>query len=462
MYPPESSALSDGSPTTPAHEAPGLRVLRVALAAGFAVALTFLLGLAVVGWSLTARAALEPLLQGVGKDADASSTALLFTAAFVLLTPTALLVILLRQRRFAWPVFVIGGAGTIAVLIWLAWDDPTVRRPLTYEELVPPFDGAERSFAVLMQYSKQHPSPEAAAFFAEKRLSPWSGPGAIDGGKWHEYITANRAALEADWEILAPQRRWWAELNASERIGDLTPPRFDADIINFQVWRTLSQHSCAIASLQALDGQGDAAIATLLPALQLGRKLQSTSRTLVRSMIGIIIEKMMLQTVAFVLDHTAISPASRAALAAELRIGNGSAGARHLILTEIPMMAAALARETPSVLFGTMAPGNSSPPTRGLLNALGPFLCNIRATVNLYADHMYELAALAETRQLDRLDAWSNGFIADAYRQRSFKNLGGRWLVLRASPAYTKVLQSYWTTQDLRVTVLARVTALLG
>jgi len=96
-------------------------------------------------------------------------------------------------------------------------------------------------------------------------------PGAIDGGKWLEYITANRAALEADWEILAPQRRWWAELNAFERLGDLTPPRWDFDIISFRVWRTLSQHSCAIASLQALDNQGDAAIALVQRGRQVPR-----------------------------------------------------------------------------------------------------------------------------------------------------------------------------------------------
>lgn len=58
---------------------------------------------------------------------------------------------------------------------------------------------------------------------------------------------------------------------AFDRLGDLTPPRSDADILAFKVWRTLYQRACAIATLQSLDGHGDAALATLLPYIKGGQ-----------------------------------------------------------------------------------------------------------------------------------------------------------------------------------------------
>jgi hypothetical protein len=458
MNTPESSCSSAAPATSPSPETLGLRLLRFALSTGLALALTLLFGLAVIGWSHTAREALEPLLSSP-RTATVSRTAMILTAAFILLTPTALLALLLRQRRFVWLVLGCGWAAVIPVLVWLAWDDAEVRRPMTFEELSPAFDGAERSYALLMQYSKQNPSAPAKAFATEiNKLSPWKSVGPGDGDKWQAYLTAERAALEADWIFLAPQRQWWAELNAFERIGDLTPPRYDADIITFQVWRALAQRSCAIASLQALDGQGDAAIATMLPVLQLGRKLQLTSRYLVRSMIGVVLEKMAMQTAMFALDHAVVSPATLAKLDAALSGGDGPAGARHLIEIEVPITSGAIARSRLGDLWSAPQ-ASSSALTRGLLNSIGPFLFNARATANIYNDHYHRMAALAEARELGKLEAWGNSLEADSSRQRGMKNLGGRMFVGMALPTFTKVVKSYWDTQDMRAALRTRIAA---
>jgi hypothetical protein len=92
----------------------------------------------------------------------------------------------------------------------------------------------------------------------------------------------------------------------------------DAEIIAFQPFRAHYQHACAIASLQALDGHGDAALATLLPILEVNRKLEPSSRTLVRSMLARVGQRMAIETAAFVLDTTAVSPDSRARFASAL------------------------------------------------------------------------------------------------------------------------------------------------
>ncbi len=173
------------------------------------------------------------------------------------------------------------------------------------------------------------------------------------------------------------------------------PARFDdgEEILSFQVLRSVSQHGLAMASLAALDGHGDEAIDTLLPILEVSRKIQPYSRTLVRDMIGCVIEHNSLATAAFILDTTAVSPAARNRLLRARAPGRRSQG-----------------RRPPFVLHGICAQfrgdehqpgggyslfdGPTGPSPRGLrrgsLNVLSPYIYNPHATFNqigaLYAD----------------------------------------------------------------------------
>jgi len=58
---------------------------------------------------------------------------------------------------------------------------------------------------------------------------------------------AERRDIAADWADLAPVRAWWTELNAFDRIGDLTPPGASSEVISFPVFRALSQRAWALA-----------------------------------------------------------------------------------------------------------------------------------------------------------------------------------------------------------------------
>src|ERR1019366_9436273 len=143
-----------------------------------------------------------------------------------------------------------------------------------------------------------------------------------------EVILARRSEIEAHWSELGPERAWWTELNAFDRIGDLTEA--GGDSIPFIVLRTISQHGLAIARLQAMDGHGDEAVRTLLPFIQVGQKLQASSRTFVRAMIGTVTERTSLEAADFVLVTAPVSPAVRARLALTVQGIDPDAGAHRL------------------------------------------------------------------------------------------------------------------------------------
>ena len=452
-------AAATSSPSTiPTAESLPARIVRMLLGLGLALVLTLLLGIAILGWSPTARAALTSLIE-TSKHDVATFWLAVFLALVILLMPVGLLWILLRQCRRVWPVLGAGWALSIPVLVWLAWDDSAVRRPLTMEELSPAFAGAEKSYAVLMQYSKQQPSAEAKVFAEnEKKMLTIGMPSPAEADKWVEWVTKNRVQLMADWELLAPQRKWWAELMRFERLGDLTPPDYNANIVSFGVWRKMSQRSCAVAALQALEGRGDEAMATLLSVIKLGRNLQRDGRTLVRVMIGVVLEKMGEQTAAFVLDRAKVSAASRASLAAVLTGGNPAATARHMVLIEVPAMTQLLISNRLGQMWREMG-SSEMPGARAVLDGLGFFVLNPRATANIFGDHIYALAKLAEARELGKLEVWGMSFEAEVVRHHGMKNLAGYMLVGWALPSFNKVLKSHWETADLRAALLKRVTA---
>jgi hypothetical protein len=93
----------------------------------------------------------------------------------------------------------------------------------------------------------------------------------------------------------------------------------------------------------------------------------------------------------------------------------------------------------------------------GAFNALTRLVFNPRATTNLYGDHAYELAALAEARDHGGFAVSQEAFSHTAFRQGGMKNLGGRLIINMAVPAYQKIVKSYWDIEDLRLAQLARL-----
>jgi hypothetical protein len=345
------------------------------------------------------------------------------------------------------------------ILIYLTIDDATLRRPQTLEEFSPSFPGAETSYATFMRYGKDH------ALSREFKDQPASAVFAPVDPKtpeiWQKNITEHRAEIEAYWRTtLVPVRAWWTGLDTFERIGDLTPDRVDAEIPAFAPIRSLARNACVIAGLLALDGRGDEAIDTLLPLISVARKLQPSSRTLVRTMIAIVVEKQALNTAGFILDHAAVSPEARARFAAVLAApGGGEAGARRLIGMEYCFHMACWG----GLQLGDMVAAGQSdkhyPRTvYWAINMLGPFIYNQRNTFNQYAELSTNLEGVVGRRQFDRIDPTATKWISD-FRAPHFKNFAGNLFLAMTIPAYSKVSVSFWNTQDLRAALLARVRA---
>jgi hypothetical protein len=433
----------------------GLRFAALVMQTVLVTLLLLLLGLA--AWPTPAYQQLQVMFgwMQTGGPGVPSWTLLLGLGFALILVALGVFLASWRLQVRSWLRIALGYAAVAFVLAYLARDDAAIRHPLTMEEVSPVFPGAEASFNVLMRYGKAHPLAQNFKAPAFTRPYPTFNPAAP--GPWRATITAHRAELEAHWAELAPVRAWWAELNAFDRIGDLTPVRGDAEILAFQAVRSLSQHGIAIASLQALDGRGDDAIDTLLPFLQVGRKLQPYSRTLVRSMIAIVIERMSLETATFILDNSTVSPAARARLADALQGGDPEAGARHLLATEYAFQLGAVGGQRLGEIWPELGSGRGHPWLRGALNAVSPFIYNPRATLNLYGDLFVDLQDLAGRRQLDQMEPRMKKFLEHDARP-SFKNLFGKLLMSAVVPLHPKVSQSYWTTQDLRAALLARVT----
>ena len=438
--------------TPPSTPKPPLRVrfLRSLVIIALVLALTLIAALSYLGGAF---AAVETFFQG---KEDAPDTLLTVLGIIVVLLPATLAIWAGRRHWLTWRVLGAGWVLVGAVLVWLAWDDPFLRHPLTIEEIAPAFDGAERSHAAILEYGKQKPTEEAKAFSKAKWKVEYVKHSPADTDKWVEFLNANRAGLEADWAAAAPQRAWLDRLNAFDRLGDLAVADFDADIPSFQIWRYLSQRTAAMASLQALEGKGDEAVATLMPMLEVSRKFETSGRSLVRLMIARVCQKMCYQTAGFILDRTNPSPASRAKLRAALEGGNGPAGARRLILTEYAGLISAINKVPLGEALTLMSWGRPSLPTR-MLAWIGQVLFNRRATANLYGDYAYELAALAESRDLGAFAARQEAFVHSSLQKGGMKNLGGRMLVNMAVPAYQKVVKSYWEIEDLRFALLKRL-----
>jgi hypothetical protein len=357
-------------------------------------------------------------------------------------------------RLCSWRCVLVGYVALVPTVSYLAIDDPRITRPITLAEVSPAFPGSEASYNVLMRYGKAHPLGKN---FREPKRIFATGP-FVDASKpaeWSAWLARHRPAIEADWSDLTPVRAWVDELNSYKLIGDLMPAQPGAEIISFAPFRSYTHHVCEIAGLQALAGHGDEAMATLLPLLQVGRKLEPSSRSLVRSMTARVMQNLGLSAARFVLDTTAVSPAMRAQLAASLELGiGGEEGVRHLLAVEDSFLVEASADQP----LGDFLPQERarSRLLRWSLNLASPFVYNRCRTVNLHGELTANLQALAARRDMTGLVRAQSVFSGDR-AQPTFKNYMGNFLIGAMVPAYTKVVETYWKIEDSRTTLLAQL-----
>lgn len=427
------------------------RILRAVSACGLALALCLILALAVLVF-MTGHSPIR-LVEHFSLDSRLAVGVCIggLIAGLVVYLPSALVDHGLRKGWLTWRVMAACWLAVGAVALWLQWDDSSVLYPTSLEENYSTYPGADMSYTTLMRYPKHPTSPEALALSNVKWQVPSAGPATFgDAQRRFTFLTAKRAGLAADWETLAPQREWLAELSRFDRIGDL-PPVEASDTISYNIWGLLSQRCCAQALSLAMDGKGDEAIDTLIPLLEVGRKLQPYSRTLVRGTIGMTVEKAALETAGFVLDRSPVSAAARSRLLAALGPNDSKAIARHLVLSDYPFFISQIGHFG----VGDLATRDSTNPyvVRRALNALGSQFLNPNATMNAYARRMLSQATAAEERDLGRLSA----AIERTGGGPPMKNLVGWLMISSYSPSLDYFMRSFWSMADLREALRTRL-----
>lgn len=407
------------------------RVLRAVVLLALCAVISLLAGLAAVG-----------LLNPFTEDDQHFRRVVWAMLLVVLGLPTLIIWLAYRLRLRSWWWLGGGWLAVLPVLVYLAVDDPVVRRPITFSELAPAFPGAEQSYAVLMRYAVGTAATKAF------KLAAFAPPKEAD--RLPAYALEKRERIERTWDELAAVRQWYAELGAFDRIGDLGNETPGAPVPAYAPHRVLAQSAQLKAMLLALDGRGDDAIATLLPVLDVGWKLQVNSRSLVRHSIGMAIRRMALEAAEFTLARAPVSPALRARLAAALGPAGGEAGARRLIAIEFVFWAA-------GSMTTTLRPSQSVPAVvRYPFRVLELLIYNPNRTINEVGEITAELQDLAARRQ--PLRPMEEGVRGSGFLR--MKNLGGQIAIHSGMPSYQSVLDSYWRTEDRLAAVRARLAQL--
>src|SRR5690606_8996580 len=210
-------------------------------------------------------------------------------------------------------------------------------------------------------------------------------------------------------------------------IGDPIP--------SFRDLRAPARYMTWQARALALEGRGDEALAEVATLLAVSQKLTPESRTLVRGMIAVVMQKMALQTADFVLTTTETSTESRTHLLAVVTARQNPAdAARLLVWSDYPISANGL------LSMGAQMDANS-------LEGQWPYahrvFFNPRATANLLGDYFNTLSHHASARNFDAMKMQEN-VAYDRARAWRLKNLSGHLFLAMAAPAFSKITESHW------------------
>lgn len=363
------------------------------------------------------------------------------------LSLVALIVLGWKRSFLSWRVLGFASLIIVPAFCYLVWDDAEFAHPLTPAQLNPTPAQADASWRTTLWYAT-HDGPPATRHFSQPGILV--GLPSVDPENYAGRLEKFREQVHAAWSALAPEREWLAALDAFQEIGDLSPARWGDGAMNDRPFKALVQTGCAEAGLLALDGHSDDAIAVLLPILKVSRKLEASARTpnrcyTARFGLG--------QTVAvsrFVLAHTSVSSEKRAALAAALDGGPGGAGGIRQILW---IDYAWNYQEYYALgLAGSIPPDWGKP--MAIAAMLRPFYL-VRATANAYAQYIGSLADLATQRELKKFATFEREFAG--HWPARLKNPGGAMMFLTMRPIYTKLVETYWKTEDARLALLAEL-----
>jgi hypothetical protein len=352
---------------------------------------------------------------------------------------------MLRRNRLA-----IGTAGLVAAALaalvvaflgWLAWDDAVLLQPLSVEQVAPLPPRGMESAAVALRFSEQEGRPPPAYPEMKTLLT---GQEFADLTSLQEFLAANGDSIRADWEAGTALRDWIAALNACGTIGDIAND-IDSPLLPFHTLRQAGWLHCAYAGVLAREGQGDAALAVLVPMLAVSRQLRPASRTFARTMSANVVQGYCQRTAELILASSTASPSLLRQLAAALEEGGSLPATLHQTFGGESAIASKAITDRYKEL------------SRGWLSDLVCRLVfNPRATANLEAQSYEQIEKLTAERRFGELHDFTQAWFA-TFSRPALKNAIGRQLLALRVQAYNKMAAALWKKDDERIALLAAV-----
>lgn len=340
-----------------------------------------------------------------------------------------------------------------AVVMWMAWDEapsPSIER--NRAAVRAGINEDEATYLLTLRFT---PAPGGAQVYtapAHVLKLPSKEPALID------YLRAHRAEIEANWAGLSAVRDWWAEMAAAPVLGDRTTGTPDQPFIRYGPVRGYVEHALTLARLRALDGDGDGAMAMIKQVYAVGARLGPGARTLVRAMIAVQVQRQALDAADFVLKHAQVSPEVRERLARLLVATEATGeGARRLVLAESEYTAHMTASVSSAGVMSAAGPSGWLRGWEVVSAVIRRVAYNPQATHNAIQDRLERVSQLAAARDAEGMKAFDDASSAELFGRFPMKNLAGRLLVVMATPAFERIVKSYWEIADRRTDLARRL-----